>query len=151
MDLESFLDKEDDSYNDCILLKARLATLFKGRDNNTLSNAEYNIELNKINQSVLHLLNKIFIYNQKVSHSDFLKELLLKLDGIESPIQNDIQSTITKIGNNVTDKELLDTLLGVLPYPLGIRLRQIVADSWDKKQAERYYSQWVRQNSKQRI
>lgn len=140
-EMESFLDKDDELHNECILLQARLSVLSKNNDKNILSNSEYTIELNKINQSALYLLNKIFIYNQKISHSDFLVDLLLKLDSVQSPIQNDIQATISKIGSNVTDKEVLDTLLGVLPYPLGIRLRQIVADSWDKRQAEKYYNE----------
>ncbi len=141
IELLPLLEHDEGLQNECIMLQARVYKLKETRDKNLVSISEYNIEFSKINQAALHLLNKAFIFSQKISHSELLKEMVLNLDGVDIPVENEIQNTVQKIGNNVTDIELLDAILGVLPYPLGIRLRQMVADSWDKQHAEKYYTE----------
>lgn len=60
----------------------------------------------------------------------FLDKLVFALDGLESAQLADIKRVATNIrrGLNVSNDEKIKKLLTVLPYTLGVRLRQIVAD-----------------------
>lgn len=66
---------------------------------------------------------------REVEHSKFIRSLILSLKGYTSPLNNAFADTIAAIEETggVPDNTIFEDLMKVLPYPVGIRLRQIYA------------------------
>ena len=78
-----------------------------------------------------------------VRHSVFLQKMILALHSHNSPLSKEYKKTIAEIEDmgSVSDKTLISDLLKVLPYPLGIRLRQINGIALTEDNANDYYRQ----------
>lgn len=78
-----------------------------------------------------------------VRHSVFLQKMILALNTHNSPLSKDYKKTIADIEDvgSVSDKTIISDLLKVLPYPLGIRLRQINGIALTEDNADDYYRQ----------
>lgn len=78
-----------------------------------------------------------------VRHSVFLQKMILTLHTHNSPLSKDYKKTIAEIEDmgSTSDKTIISDLLKVLPYPLGIRLRQINGIALTEDNADDYYRQ----------
>ncbi len=77
--------------------------------------------------------NLPFLSNNKIttslSHTIFLEKLIFALDDLDNPALQQIQKLGVDIKRAiyVSDNKKISALLEVLPYPIGIRLRKIIA------------------------
>jgi hypothetical protein len=80
---------------------------------------------------------------QSVEHGNFLSSLLLSLGNYKSPLSRDFKDTIDNIETlgDADENTKLNDLLKILPYPIGIRLRQINAKAKTEDNEEEYYRQ----------
>ena len=75
-----------------------------------------------------------------VEHGEFLSALLLGLENYSSPLNSKYKEVIEALDFGViTDNSKITALLKILPYPLGIRLRQISAKGMTADNEAEYY------------
>lgn len=70
----------------------------------------------------------------ELQHTVFLDKLVFALSDLDSPHLAELKNVATNIrrGLTVSNDEKIKKLLAALPYTLGVRLRQIVADPADR-------------------
>ncbi|MEK7256075.1 MAG: hypothetical protein AAB316_15090, partial [Bacteroidota bacterium] len=78
---------------------------------------------------------------QKVEHGKFLSNLLRALKNYRSPLSDAYLDTIETIDQSgeVSDETKFTDMLRILPYPIGIRLRQIYAPNVKTEENEEQY------------
>lgn len=138
---KSIKEAFDEIVKDSQLLKKGIDLVIRGLGE--YEEDEFKWGLYELNDPKPYYLPKVVTVQAQISHTNFLKKLILSLKKVKSPLNDSYKQTIEEIDTmgNVLDATVLNDLLSILPYPLGIRLRQINGKININDDINEYYQQ----------